>query len=222
MELSPRLIPVRVPRDPVGAVIVLHGGASRRDAVAVSPTQLSVLRMIPVARRISRLPGLAVYRVLNSRRGWDAEHTPVVDTQWALDRVRERLGELPIVLVGHSLGGRAAVLAGGADGVVGAVALAPYLLPGDGAVDLSGRRVLMVHGARDRIASLPRAEATARELARHADVGFIRVADGTHSMLRHHRDFDGAAAAFTAGLLLGRTVQGPVGRLLAGESVVEV
>ena len=49
-----RLIPVEVPDRPTGAVLVLHGGASRRDGVAVSPAQLSVLRMIPIAARIAR------------------------------------------------------------------------------------------------------------------------------------------------------------------------
>ena len=54
MELKPRLIEVRVPERPEGVVLVLHGGASRRRRMMVSPTQLSVLRMIPVARRVAR------------------------------------------------------------------------------------------------------------------------------------------------------------------------
>ncbi len=35
---------------------------------------------------------LAVFRLLNSRRGWDTRHTPVHDARWALDQVAERLG----------------------------------------------------------------------------------------------------------------------------------
>src|SRR5436309_15692469 len=114
MELRPRLIDVAVPSDPAGVVLVLHGGASRGANMMVNPAQLSVLRMVPVARRIARLAanGLAVFRVLNSRRGWDTHHTPVRDAGWALDQARERLGgALPACLVGHSLGGRAALLA---------------------------------------------------------------------------------------------------------------
>ena len=38
-------------------MLVLHGGASRRAGMMVSPTQLSVLRMIPIARRIARAGG---------------------------------------------------------------------------------------------------------------------------------------------------------------------
>jgi pimeloyl-ACP methyl ester carboxylesterase len=204
-------------------VLVLHGGGSRRDSVAVSPTQLSVLRMIPVARRVARVRGLAVYRLLNSRRGWDADHTPVVDVRWALEQMRDELGpEVPVVLVGHSLGGRAAVLAGDSEGVVGVVALAAYLLPGDGDTDLSGRRVLFVHGDQDRIASLDRARDEADRLDRHTEVGFVTVTGGTHAMLRHRGAFDGSAAAFAAATLTGRPARGAVGRVLAGEDAVRV
>jgi pimeloyl-ACP methyl ester carboxylesterase len=179
--------------------------------------------MVPIARRIARDRGLAVYRLLNSRRGWDASHTPVLDAHWALDRIREELGDdVPVVLVGHSLGGRAAVLAGDAEGVVGVAALAAYLLPGDGDVDLAGRRVLFVHGDQDRIASLTSARDQSRRLARRARVGFVTVAGGTHAMLRHREAFDGAAAAFSSALLGGRPASGAAGRVLAGEETVQV
>src|SRR4051812_42709123 len=100
----------------------------------VSPTQLSVLRMIPIARRIARAGRgrLAVFRLLNSHRGWDATHTPVHDARWALDRVAEELGaHLPTCLVGHSLGGRAALLAAARPDVRSVVALAPWVYPTD-------------------------------------------------------------------------------------------
>jgi predicted esterase len=223
VELEPRLIVVRRPRRPRGAVLVLHGGGSRRDSVTVSPTQLSVLRMVPIARRIARDHGLAVYRLLNSRRGWDASHTPVLDARWALARIRRELGDdIPVVLVGHSLGARAAVLAGDADGVVGVVGLAAYLLPGDGDTILTGRQVLFVHGDADRIASLRTARTQSRLLARRGRVGFVTVAGGTHAMLRHRHTFDGAAASFASALLGGRAATGAVGRVLAGEETVQV
>jgi len=94
MDLQPKLVPVRVPKAPTGVVLVLHGGAARRENMMVSPTQLSVLRMIPIARRLARAGRnqLAVFRLLNSRRGWDAHHTPVHDARWALDEIADRLG----------------------------------------------------------------------------------------------------------------------------------
>ena len=92
MELQPKLIEVHVPSAAEGAVLVLHGGAARRADMRVSPTQLSVLRMIPIARRIARAGGdrLAVFRLLNSRRGWDTTHTPVQDARWALAEIADR------------------------------------------------------------------------------------------------------------------------------------
>jgi alpha-beta hydrolase superfamily lysophospholipase len=201
---QPRLLATRVPTRPEGAVLVLHGGAHREGRPMVSPTQLSVLRMIPVAHRIARAGAgrLAVFRLLNSYRGWDASHTPLDDVAWALGQVREGFGHLPACLVGHSLGGRAALLAGGAEEVRGVVALNPWVHPTD-APDLSGRRVLVVHGTADRIAEVGRAEAVARRIGRTADVEFVAVPGARHAMLRHGAVFERAAADFTAATLLG-------------------
>jgi pimeloyl-ACP methyl ester carboxylesterase len=205
MEASPRLVAVREPANAEGVVLVLHGGASRGDRVMVSPTQLSVLRMIPTARTVARAGRgrLAVYRLLNTWRGWDGDHTPVADARWALGQLRHELGELPVGFIGHSLGGRAALLTGDQPGVVSVVALNPWVYPTDDA-DLTGRRVLVVHGLRDRIASPGRARAVARNLARTADVELVEIAGGRHAMLRHGREFDRRAATFTAETLLSR------------------
>ena len=199
MEATPRLVEVARPRQATGAVIVLHGGASRGDRMMVSPTQLSVVRMIPTARAAARAGRrrLAVYRLLNSWRGWDSQHTPVADAVWAMGEVRERLGDLPVGLIGHSLGGRAALLAGAEPAVVSVVALNPWVYPNDTA-DLSGRAVLVVHGSEDRIASPQRARQVAHNLSRTAEVEFVEVPGGKHAMLRHGREFDRRAAEFTA------------------------
>ena len=219
-----RLLDVHVPRDPVGQVVVMHGGAGRGDGVPVSPTQLSVLRMIPVARRVARAGRgrLAVVRLLNSTRGWDAGHTPVDDAVWALEQLRGRLGtRLPTCLVGHSLGGRAALLTAGHPEVRSVVALAPWVYETDGQQDLAGRRVLVVHGTDDRIADPARSAAVARALARTGQVGVVSVAGGSHSMLRHHGQFDRYAAQFARATLLDEPATGPVGEVLAGRAWVE-
>lgn len=223
MELSPRLIATHVPKHPEGVVLLLHGGAARQASMMVSPTQLSVLRMIPIARLIARRGRrrVAVFRLLNSRRGWDAHHTPVKDASWALGELRERFGDLPVALVGHSLGGRAALLSGGQPGVVSVVALAAYLIPDQDRPDLVGRRVLFVHGLRDRIASPLAAERVARWIGRRTPVGFIRIPEGKHAMLRHGREYDGYAADFVLATLLEEQVGGPVARVLAGETWVD-
>jgi pimeloyl-ACP methyl ester carboxylesterase len=209
VELEPQLVAVREPADPGGVVLVLHGGASRGSQVAVSPTQLSVLRMIPTARAVAGAGRgrLAVYRLLNTYRGWDSSHTPVEDADRAVGVLAERFPGVPVGLVGHSLGGRAALLAGDAPGVRSVVALNPWVYPDDSA-DLAGRKVLVVHGTEDRVASIERARAVARTLSRSAEVEFVEVPGGKHAMLSHGREFDGRAADFMRETLLGRTGTG--------------
>jgi len=223
VPLAPRLIDVAAPREPAGVAIVLHGGASRRNAMRVSPAQLSVLRMIPVARRVARATShrVAVLRLLNSRRGWETEHTPVRDVGWALEQVAERFGgELPVCLVGHSLGGRAALLSAGERQVAGVVALAPWVSPSDVPRHVDGKPVVIIHGDEDRIASPQRSREVAARLARSAPVAYVSVGGGTHAMLRHRRAFDGLAARCAAWILLGRVRGDTVRRIAAGETLL--
>ena len=225
MQTQPKLIEVTAPKRPTGAVLVLHGGASRRGEAMVSPTQLSVLRMIPIAARIARAGKgrLAVFRLLNSVRGWDSKHTPVDDARWAMGEVSDRFGtDVKVCLVGHSLGGRAALLAAGEPTVRSAVALAPWVYPGDAPTGLAGREILIVHGSQDRIAPPANSAAVARAIARTTSVGYITVAGGKHAMLKHHRTFDGLAAQFAVATLLDVAPTGAVARVLAGERWLEV
>lgn len=226
MTNSPRLIAVSEPHQAEAVVLVLHGGASRQGEAMVSPTQLSVLRMIPLAKRIAKADRrrLAVYRLLNSTRGWDTRHTPVDDVHWAIDQLGEGFGSgLPVGLVGHSLGGRAAILAADRPEVRSVVALNPWVYPADGNIDLTGRQVLIAHGTDDRIATPDRSAAAARLLERTADVSYVRVAGGKHAMLARGRVFERLAADFAAATLLeGRTPRGVVARALAGESSIDV
>lgn len=186
--------------------MVLHGGAARPDRAVVSPAQLSVVRMIPLARRIARggRGQLAVVRLLNTYRGWDTEHTPLDDAGWALGQVRERWPDAPVALVGHSLGGRSALLSATDASVTAVVALNAWVYPDDGEA-LPGRRVLVVHGDRDRIASPDRARTVADRIARldpSTEVDYRLVAGGKHAMLRHGRVFERAAASFVTAALL--------------------
>lgn len=221
--MEARLIPTRVPKDPEGVVLVLHGGGSRRRWMMVSPAQLSVLRMVPIARRAARAGHgrLAVYRLLNSVRGWDTHHTPLRDANWALDEIAERHGRrLPTCLVGHSLGGRAAILSAGAPEVRGVAALAPWVLPGDFPAEPAGRRILIVHGSRDRIADPSRAATVAKALGRRTEVTYVLVEGGRHAMLRRRDLFDGLAADFAALVLLGETGDGPIAQVANGERFI--
>jgi predicted esterase len=226
MELAPRLIDVARTDRPAGAVLVLHGGASRGESMMVSPTQLSVLRMIPIARRAARAGRgqLAVFRLLNSARGWDTHHTPVSDADWALEQIADRYGRrVPTCVIGHSLGGRAALLTAGRPEVTSAVALAPWVYPNDIPDGLTGQRILIVHGTTDRIASPERSATLARTLGQQrARVAYIAVEGGNHAMLKRHDIFDGLAADFAAVTLLNMPGSGLIARVQAGETWIQV
>ncbi len=204
MEATARLITTRAPRHPEGVVLLLHGGAARSERHAVSPTQLSVLRMVPIAHRLARAGRgrLVVVRLLNSVRGWDSRHNPVADAQWALAELHQQYGGLPAALVGHSLGGRAALLAGDHPDVRSVVALNPWVHPKDRA-HLGGREVLVVHGTEDRIADPLRTENLVESLGRTTSVTHLEVPGGKHAMLRHRSVFEDATADFVTATLLG-------------------
>jgi predicted esterase len=193
---EPRLIATETPADAQGVVLVLHGGGGR-GTTPVSPTQLSVLRMIPIAKRAARAGHgrLAVVRLLNAVRGVGAD--PLSNLRWALTQVRERHAGVPITLIGHSLGGSVALAGAGQDGVVGVTALAPWLAGSESVRQLVGRRTLIVHGDHDRVTSCRASEAYAAQ-ARDAGaaVSFVRVEGGEHTMLRRMRAFDVLAAHF--------------------------
>lgn len=225
MQLQPRLIDVAVPERPDGVVLVLHGGARRGERMMVSPTQLSVLRMVPIARDLARTGAgrLAVYRLLNSARGWDTKHTPVQDARWALARITEQLGgPLPACLVGHSLGGRAALLTSARPEVRGTVALAPWVYPTDVPAGLNGQRILIIHGSRDRVASPERSAALARRLSEQANVAYVTVEGAAHAMLARHRVFSSLTAHFVAQTLLGVDGDPTLSRIESGERWIRV
>jgi dienelactone hydrolase len=219
------LIDVATPVDPAGVAVVLHGGASRPHETRVSPAQLSVLRMIPVASRIAHASAdrLAVLRLLNSRRGWDTQHTPVQDVKRALDEIAGRFGaDMGVCLVGHSLGGRAALLSARQPQVQGVVALAPWVLPTDPIEGAGETPIVIIHGDRDRVASPAHSRQIAERLQRDGPVSYVTVKRGTHSMLRRNDAFDGLAARCAVWMLLGRAEGPTVRRIAAGETWLEV
>ncbi|WP_329456647.1 alpha/beta fold hydrolase [Streptomyces sp. NBC_01497] len=151
----PALAVVRAPAQVTSAVLVLHGGR----AVDPSPARarhLASLRMRPFLRALARgLPpdGVLLGRVRYRRRGWNEDAAdPLRDTLAALDELVRRHGhDVRVVLVGHSMGGRAALRAAGHPAVHAVVALAPWCPPGEPVRQLAGVKVLFAHGDQDRV-----------------------------------------------------------------------
>lgn len=179
-----------LPRRLVGQVLMLHGGAEHgRQPVDGRSLALRRTRAMYDAVRPRLLDeGVAVSLLRFSVRGWNAGSSPapppVVDTRAALDTLAERHPGVPVVLVGHSMGARAAAHAADHPAVVGVVGLAPWLPGDDPVAPLAGRHLVAAHGRRDRITS---ARHTQRYVERAAEVAasarFVDMGRLGHYML---------------------------------------
>jgi pimeloyl-ACP methyl ester carboxylesterase len=195
-------LPDRTSR-PRAAVLVLHGGkAESRSPVAAG--QLSVRRMQPFARDLAALgDDLAVAQLRYRIRGWNVTGADTLaDVDFALAALDARYGGVPVVLVGHSMGGRAALRSAGHANVRGVVALAPWL-PGVEPVEQLARRDLVVlHGTRDLTTS---PAASARFVARAAPLTrravCLHVPWSGHAMVLRASPWHRLTAAFVAAIV---------------------
>ena len=183
-----------------GIVLVAHGGQEHSTA-PVTASQLAVLRMIPVASAIRNAvsgDAIEVQRPLFKVRGWNGDlASPVADLTAALDSIALRSPGVPVVLVGHSMGARAAVRAAGHPAVVAVAGLAPWLPPGEPVSQLAGRRVLLAHGNADRITRPADTWAFAERARAVSDVTAIEIRGGDHPMIRRASLWHAIAAEFT-------------------------
>ncbi|MFP5252953.1 MAG: alpha/beta hydrolase [Actinomycetes bacterium] len=147
------------PRDPAAVILMLHGGKARGlDPVdeRSASWRRSRWMMAHIGGRANRA-GAAVWLLRYGVRGWNAgagaDPSPVPDTRWALDQVRREHGDVPVVLLGHSMGARTAVAVADHPGVVGVVGLAPWLPADEPTRTLAGKHLAVAHGASDRITS---------------------------------------------------------------------
>ena len=194
-----------VPAHPDGIALVLHGGAAD-SRTPMTWWRLPVLRMAPFATAIERRAGdrLAVVRLKNRVRGWNGtRQDPLQDARWALERIRHVLPGRPVVLVGHSMGGRVALQLSGEPGVVGVAALAPWV-EYDTRQPPPGVSVLLAHGSHDRITDPRRTDVLAKRYTHSGvDLRYVEVPRGTHSMLRSARVWHEAVADFVTDVLSG-------------------
>jgi pimeloyl-ACP methyl ester carboxylesterase len=169
-----------------GAVVVAHGGKSVSTELT-SPLELAVLRMAPLAnaiRRALRGYGVAVCQPRFEMRGWNGElASPVADLGGVLDEIGQRYGDIPVVLIGHSMGARAAFRVAGHSAVTAIAGLAPWLPPGEPVDQLAGRRILLAHGTADRVTPPAQTWAYAERARSVTGVAVIEVRGGEHAML---------------------------------------
>jgi pimeloyl-ACP methyl ester carboxylesterase len=137
-------------------VLTLHGG-TQHSPDPVHGSNLSYRRgralQQALARRLAD-QGVAVWLLRYGQRGWNdpSAPAPVADARWALDQVREN-ADVPVVIVGHSMGARTGARVADDPAVRGLVALAPWFPPGEPVAALRGKDLAVAHGRRDRITS---------------------------------------------------------------------
>lgn len=182
-----------VPRKrPRAVLLVLHGGQQRSEA-PVLRRHASWWRMWLIAQALRGPARAQHWRVCLLRyrvRGWNdaSAPAPVADARWALGQVRSKDPGVPVVLVGHSMGGRTACRVADDEAVRGVVALAPWLPAGEPVAALRDRALHVLHGTADRWTSPTTSKAfveRCRGLATEAT--WTPMAGVGHFMLRRVR-----------------------------------
>ena len=175
-----------------GIALFCHGGT----ASSIEPPReraLSLVRMRAIEQFVHHTTadrGIATALIRYRVAGWNGEAADAyADVGWAIGRLREQHGsDVPIVLIGHSMGGRAVLRAGGEPQVTAVCALAPWTPPGEPVMHLRDQTVVILHGRADRWVPARLSEEFAVRARRSgARVARFTIAGG-HSMLRRaHR-----------------------------------
>ncbi|MFF5918188.1 dienelactone hydrolase family protein [Streptomyces flavochromogenes] len=206
-----------------GVVLLLPDGEPVSGRGASMPAHAA---MLPLGRRLvraGRSEGLVAHVVRYRGRGWNgADANLAADASWAVAEAVRRYGDVPVCLIGHGLGGRAALRAAGHAAVGAVLALAPWLPEDDVAAEpeavrqLVGRRVLLVHGTNDARTD-PELSFRYAERAKKAnrDTCRFEVHSDGHALRQYADEVRALAADFVLGALFARPVARPVADAMA-------
>lgn len=194
----PRLVGSEEPVEARAIALLLPGGFLNTHRRPLRLLDIGVMRP---RRRLSRhtADGLVVRLLRYRYAGWNGEAADTAaDTRWALDELAIRYPDAPVVLIGNSLGGRAAVAAADHPSVAGVVGLAPWLPAEQSVEPVIGRPLLIIHGSADHSdapAEWSR-EFAARARAAGGSVARFEVPGARHFLFRRGSDWAALTAAF--------------------------
>lgn len=168
-------------------VVVLAHGGQEHSHEPPTDFRTPLLRMWPFATAAAEAaPGACTALLRYRYRGWNGDRADAAaDLRTLLDGLPATVER--VVLVGHSMGGRAVMTNADASRVVGVLALAPWL-PVDEPLVRPAGLVVTAHGTDDRITD-PSATSVYIRRLRSAGVPVAEFAvDGDgHAMLHRHR-----------------------------------
>ncbi|MCF8587144.1 alpha/beta fold hydrolase [Gordonia liuliyuniae] len=183
------------------AVLVLPGGTdfSYRP---FSTMQSSALRMYPFTASIQAAFGARV-RIRQSRYrvyGWNGDQaSPMPYARNDLEQLARAYPDVPVAVIGHSMGGRIAAQLGDDDRVTDILALAPWWQFADWRQIHDEARVVAIHGESDTVTRPKRtAKGIAELAARGLDATYVPVPGGGHPMLDHIGFWHGEALSFVS------------------------
>lgn len=113
---------------PKSLLMLLHGGAEESDWPGCTrPAWLQIKRLKRGLLRPAADLEVGVWAVRNRFAGWNDDVRPPApaDARGALALLRRECGDLPVVVVGHSMGGRTGIRVADDPSVLGVIGLAP-------------------------------------------------------------------------------------------------
>lgn len=177
------------PAEPRAVVLMLHGG-QQHNVEPVRNRHASWWRMAALARSLrgfAKQHDFALSLLQYGQRGWNDlnDPSPVRDARGAIGELADRYPGAPIVLVGHSMGGRTGCRAADHPRVIGVVGLAPWLPGGEPNASIAGRHLRVIHGTQDRWTSAALSRAyVERSQGLAASATWTSLQGGGHFMFR--------------------------------------
>ena len=143
LHMTPALAETR------GILLLLHGGPEK-GTEPVSGTRGAFVQIEHLRRRVGprvAKAGVATWSLQNGVVGWNDEESPapVADARAALAEAQHAHPGVPIVLIGHSMGGRAAIQAADHENVVGVVGLSPWVPKRQSPEPLRAKHLAIAH-----------------------------------------------------------------------------